>query len=162
MPNAYISGTGFYVPPRVVTNDQLVEEYGIDTSNEWIVKRTGIEQRRFAEEGIGTADLAVDASLMAIEDAGLEKGDIDMIVFATLSPEHAFPGLKPGDRWCLCIDRWREALDAGVAPPVVLEATHISVLEYVDLDVLRVHALDGDPAGPGRPAHPFDHHHRGR
>jgi uncharacterized protein (DUF2237 family) len=61
-------------------------------------------------------------------------------------PEHEFPGLKPGDRWCLCIDRWREALDAGVAPPVILEATHISVLEYVDLDVLRAHALDTDPA----------------
>lgn len=59
----------------------------------------------------------------------------------TPAPEHAFPGLRPGDRWCLCIDRWREALEAGVAPPVVLEATHISVLEYVDLDVLRAHAL---------------------
>ncbi|MBW1880709.1 MAG: ketoacyl-ACP synthase III [Deltaproteobacteria bacterium] len=92
MPNAYISGTGFYVPPRVVTNDQLVEEYGMDTSHEWIVKRTGIEERRFAEEGVGTADLATEASRMAIEDAGLETGDIDMIVFATLSPEHAFPG----------------------------------------------------------------------
>jgi len=64
----------------------------------------------------------------------------------TPSSETGFPGLKPGDRWCLCIERWREALDAGMAPPVILEATHISVLEYVELAVLRDHALDTDLA----------------
>ena len=53
VPNAFISGTGFYVPPRVVTNDDLIA-MGIDTTNEWIVQRTGIEARRFAEEGVGT------------------------------------------------------------------------------------------------------------
>lgn len=92
MPNAYISGTGMYVPPRVVTNDDLVQNYGIDTTNEWIIKRTGIEQRRFAEEGIGTSDLAVPAAEAAIAGAGIDKGDLDMILFATLSPEWAFPG----------------------------------------------------------------------
>jgi 3-oxoacyl-[acyl-carrier-protein] synthase III len=51
MPNAYISGTGFYVPPRVVTNDDLRNVYGIDTTHDWIVQRTGIEERRFADEG---------------------------------------------------------------------------------------------------------------
>jgi uncharacterized protein (DUF2237 family) len=51
-----------------------------------------------------------------------------------------FPGLQPGDRWCLCVLRWREALEAGVAPPVVLEATHISALEFVDLEQLKAHA----------------------
>ena len=51
MPNAYISGTGFYVPPTVVTNDDLVEKYGIETSDEWIQKRTGIQERRYAEAG---------------------------------------------------------------------------------------------------------------
>jgi len=92
VPNAYISGTGMYVPPRVVTNDDLVREYGIDTSHEWILKRTGIEERHFAEEGVGTSDLAVPASEMAIESAGLDKSQIEMIIFATLSPDHAFPG----------------------------------------------------------------------
>jgi uncharacterized protein (DUF2237 family) len=62
-----------------------------------------------------------------------------------ISPQPAvgFPGLRPGDRWCLCAARWREALDAGVAPPVILAATHISALEYVDLGDLEAHALDG-------------------
>lgn len=92
MPNAYISGTGFYVPPRVVTNDDLVAQYGIDTSHEWIVQRTGIEERRFADEGVATSDLAVEASRAAMERAGLSNRDIDMIVFATLSPDSAFPG----------------------------------------------------------------------
>jgi uncharacterized protein (DUF2237 family) len=59
------------------------------------------------------------------------------------SPMMQFPGLKPGDRWCLCAARWKEALQAGVAPPVVLEATHISALEFVRLDELSAHAVDG-------------------
>jgi 3-oxoacyl-[acyl-carrier-protein] synthase-3 len=92
MPNAYISGTGGYVPPKVVTNDDLRTEYGIDTTHEWIVQRTGIEQRRFAEPGTASADLAVPAAEQAIARAGLQKTDIDMIIFCTLSPTHAFPG----------------------------------------------------------------------
>jgi len=56
-------------------------------------------------------------------------------------PEFGFPGLVAGDRWCLCAQRWKEALSAGVAPPVVLEATHISALEFVDLDDLQAHAV---------------------
>jgi 3-oxoacyl-[acyl-carrier-protein] synthase-3 len=92
VPNAFISGTGFYVPPRRVTNDDLVKEYGIETSNEWIVQRTGIEERRFADEGVGSSDLGVEAAKMALEKAGLKPTDLDMILFATLSPEHCFPG----------------------------------------------------------------------
>lgn len=92
LPNAYISGTGAYVPPRIVTNEELVSQYGIDTSNEWIIKRTGIEARRFADEGVCSADLALPAAEQAIKNAGLDKSDIDMIIFATLSPRHAFPG----------------------------------------------------------------------
>lgn len=56
-------------------------------------------------------------------------------------PEFGFPGLKPGDRWCLCVARWLEALEAGVAPPVDLAATHISALEFVSLEDLKRHAL---------------------
>ena len=92
MPNAYISGTGFYVPDDVVTNEELASRYGIDTTDEWIQQRTGIEERRFAPAGVGTSDLAVPAVEMALERAGLLKTDIGMIVFATLSPDHCFPG----------------------------------------------------------------------
>lgn len=92
MKNAFISGTGFYVPPRRVTNDDLRAQYGIDTTNEWIQKRTGIEERRFAEEGVATSDLALHAAEAAIKRAGIAKTDLDMIIFATLSPEHCFPG----------------------------------------------------------------------
>jgi uncharacterized protein len=60
----------------------------------------------------------------------------------TPRPEYRFRGLVPGDRWCLCALRWREALDAGVAPPVVLESTHERALDFVPLASLRSHALD--------------------
>jgi uncharacterized protein (DUF2237 family) len=55
------------------------------------------------------------------------------------SPQPGFPGLVPGDRWCLCAARWAEALEAGVAPPVVLESTHASALEWISLEDLRQH-----------------------
>jgi 3-oxoacyl-[acyl-carrier-protein] synthase-3 len=92
VPNAFISGTGFYVPPRRVTNEDLKTIYGIDTTHEWIQKRTGIEERRFADEGVATSDLALYASEAAIARAGIAKTDLDMIIFATLSPDHCFPG----------------------------------------------------------------------
>lgn len=60
---------------------------------------------------------------------------------STPIPAYGFPGLKPGDRWCLCVLRWTEALAAGVAPPVVLEATHAKALEVVDLATLEAHAV---------------------
>lgn len=60
------------------------------------------------------------------------------------APEFGFPGLQPGDRWCLCIQRWKEAYEAGVAPRVVLESTHISTLEFVDLEVLQAHDVHED------------------
>jgi uncharacterized protein (DUF2237 family) len=62
---------------------------------------------------------------------------------STPRPELRFPGLKPGDRWCLCVHRWLEAYEAGVAPPVVLAATHRAALEVVSLDILKAHAIDG-------------------
>lgn len=65
----------------------------------------------------------------------------------TPMPHYGFPGLRPGDRWCLCAARWKEALEADVAPPVILEATHFSALAYVSLDDLRRHAVS--PGGDG-------------
>ncbi|MCC7075470.1 MAG: ketoacyl-ACP synthase III [Deltaproteobacteria bacterium] len=92
MPRAYIAGTGHYAPPNVVTNQDLVDKFKIDTTNEWIVQRTGIEQRHFAGDGVGPSDLGYEATQMALSRAGLTAADVDFIVFATLSPEHAFPG----------------------------------------------------------------------
>jgi len=92
MRNAIISGTGFYVPPRVVTNNDLREKYGIDTTHDWIVQRTGIEERHFADDGVGASDLALQASEQAIKSAGLDKRDIDLIIFCSLSPDYHFPG----------------------------------------------------------------------
>ena len=61
---------------------------------------------------------------------------------STPRPEYDFPGLKPGDRWCLCAVRWLEALQAGMAPEVVLEATHLNTLGVVTLDQLRLYAVE--------------------
>ena len=61
---------------------------------------------------------------------------------STPMPMFAFPGLKPGDRWCVCVERWKQALDAGHAAPVVLSATHISTLEFVTLEELTANAVD--------------------
>lgn len=61
---------------------------------------------------------------------------------STPRPEFRFAGLRPGDRWCLCALRWKQALEAGFAPPVVLAATHEAALQIVDLESLRVHAVD--------------------
>ena len=61
----------------------------------------------------------------------------------TPRPEHRFAGLKPGDRWCLCANRWAQALAAGMAPPVVLESTHLSALKFVTLEQLEKHRFLG-------------------
>lgn len=61
---------------------------------------------------------------------------------STPIPAYEFPGVQSGDRWCLCAERWKQALEAGMAPPVVLEATHISTLEFVDLEDLQAHAVE--------------------
>ena len=62
---------------------------------------------------------------------------------STPVPMYDFAGVQPGDCWCLCAQRWQQALEAGVAPPVVLEATHISTLEFADLEDLEAHAVEG-------------------
>ncbi|MCL4105620.1 UNVERIFIED_CONTAM: hypothetical protein GTU68_057495 [Idotea baltica] len=90
MPNAFIRGTGFYVPPKVVTNEDLTQWY--ETSDQWITERSGIKERHWAETGLGPSDLAAPALEMALEDAEMDKGEIDFVIFATLSPECWFPG----------------------------------------------------------------------
>ena len=85
-----ILGLGAYVPPRVVTNHDLAKV--METSHEWIVERTGIEERRWVDPGEGGAEMAAKASAEALEKAGVAAKDVDMIVYATLSPDHNFPG----------------------------------------------------------------------
>ena len=87
-----ILGIGHYVPSKVVTNADLAKL--MTTTDEWIVQRTGIKERRYIEHsGIGASDLALPATKMALEHAGLaSEKDIDAIIFATLSPDHNFPG----------------------------------------------------------------------
>ncbi|OIQ20554.1 MAG: 3-oxoacyl-ACP synthase [Bacteriovorax sp. MedPE-SWde] len=85
-----ITGVGSFVPERVVTNHDL--EKMMNTSDEWIQQRTGIVERRWVDANTSTSDLALKASVEAIENAGIDKNDLDMIIFATLSPDHDFPG----------------------------------------------------------------------
>jgi|TARA_B100001063_G_scaffold66818_1_gene60817 3-oxoacyl-[acyl-carrier-protein] synthase-3 len=92
MYNSKIIGMGIYVPENVVTNEDLTSM--MDTSHEWIIERTGIEERRHIKKGDGntTATMGVKAAKIAIERADIDKNDIDLILFATLSPDYYFPG----------------------------------------------------------------------
>ena len=90
MPNPYISGTGFYLPPKVINNHDLSKF--MDTSDEWKKERTGINERRYVEPGIGPSDIAIPAVEQALSSAGLEIRDIDFIIFATSTPDYYAPG----------------------------------------------------------------------
>ena len=90
----------------------------------------------------GPEDIGTHAVCARLTDAFLQfskKRGNDLI---TPRPAFDFPGLKDGDRWCLCASRWKEAYEADVAPPVVLEATHERALDFVSLDALKAHALE--------------------
>lgn len=87
---ARISGTGMFVPERVVTNHDLAQI--MDTSDEWIVQRSGISERRYVDEGTGPSDLALKACERALAAADCQPEEVDLILVATLSPDHYFPG----------------------------------------------------------------------
>jgi 3-oxoacyl-[acyl-carrier-protein] synthase III len=86
-----IAGTGIAVPDRVVTNDDLARI--MDTSDEWIASRTGVRERRFVEPGVGASGLAAQAVAAALADAGLEPGEVDVLVTATMTPDFQAPGI---------------------------------------------------------------------
>lgn len=90
MRGARILGTGRALPPRVVTNADLMKS--MDTTEEWIVQRTGVRERRFVDPGTGTSDLGTEAARVAIARSGIAMEKIDFIVFATVSPDWFFPG----------------------------------------------------------------------
>lgn len=89
----------------------------------------------------GGQDVGVHAVCAVMTEAFLEFSASVGNDLSTPRPEWGFPGLEPGDRWCLCAGRWQEALEAGMAPPVVLEATHALALEFSSLDDLRAYAV---------------------
>lgn len=171
MPNARILGTGGHVPEHVVTNDDLVEVYGMDTSDEWITRRTGVKTRRFAAEGVSTSDLGLKAAERALEDAGIAATDLDMIVFCTLSPDKAFPGsgvylqdklgLPAAGRYVPCLDVRNQcsgflyglshavgAIRGGMARTVLVVGAevHSAALDLTTRG-RRVASLFGDGAG---------------
>ncbi|MCC6348256.1 MAG: ketoacyl-ACP synthase III [Candidatus Eisenbacteria bacterium] len=90
MTRSRITGIGFHVPPRVVSNHDL--EKLMDTSDAWIVERTGIRTRHFADEGTGSSDLGVEAARRALADAGRAAEDVDFVIFATTTSDWMFPG----------------------------------------------------------------------
>ncbi len=94
MPYAKIIGSGGYLPPRIVSNDDLAADLAtrqIETSDTWIVERTGIRQRHIADPGMSTSQLATRAARAALEDAGLEAAQVDLIIVATSTPDFVFP-----------------------------------------------------------------------
>lgn len=89
-----ITGTGSYLPPRRVSNQQLVEQLaakGVETSDAWIVERTGIQARHFAEDGVFSSDMAAHAARQALDAAGVTADAIDLIIVATTTPDMVFP-----------------------------------------------------------------------
>jgi uncharacterized protein (DUF2237 family) len=89
----------------------------------------------------GKGDHGVHVVCVRVSQAFLEYSKSRGNDLSTPHPEYQFPGLKPGDRWCLCAARWQEAFKAGSAPDVVLEATHESALEFIDLADMKRHAV---------------------
>ena len=116
MKRTVIRGTGRYLPPRVVTNEDMTQ--WMDTSDEWIQQRTGIQQRHWVPEegGVGSSDLGLAASQIAMQRAGWKPEDIDLIIFATLSPDIFFPG--PG-----CLIQHKLGLDTTPALDIRQQCT---------------------------------------
>jgi len=101
--------------------------------------RTGYFRNGCCETGAGDFGVhvvCIEATAEFLAFSKMRGNDL-----STPIPEYQFPGIKPGDRWCLCAERWQEAFEAGQAPDVVLEATHMAALEFVALEDLREYAI---------------------
>jgi 3-oxoacyl-[acyl-carrier-protein] synthase-3 len=158
-----IVGTGVSVPTRVVTNDELARR--VDTTNEWIVQRTGIRERRYIAPGESTLALATKASQHALANAGLVAQDLDLIIVATATPEHLLPATgcllqaTLGCRWIPAFDI--EAACSGFVWALVVGAQHLlsglastvlvlgaeSLSTITDMDDRQTCILFGDGAG---------------
>lgn len=104
--------------------------------------RTGFYRDGYCRTGPGDFGVHVVCAVVTEDFLAFSRAHGNDLT--TPAPEMDFPGLEPGDRWCLCVTRWKEAFDAGCAPRVVLASTHTSALEFVNLEDLRAHAVDGD------------------
>ncbi len=105
-----------------------------------LAPRTGFTRSGLCETGpqdLGSHTVCAEVTREFLEFSRSQGNDL-----LTPQPQVDFPGLRPGDRWCLCAARWREALQAGCAPRIVLAATHQRALEVVSLDDLKAHAMD--------------------
>ena len=134
---ARIVGVGSYLPVQPVSNDDLVRR-GVDTSDEWIVTRTGIRARHIADEDVKSSDLALEASRRALQDAGVEATDLDLIIVATSTPDYIFPSTacllqsKLGNAGAMAFDA--QAVCSGfvyaltVADKFIRSGTHKKVL----------------------------------
>jgi len=100
---------------------------------------TGFFRTGCCDTGPGDVGLHLVCAVMTDEFLAFSKMRGNDL--STPKPEWGFPGLKSGDRWCLCVTRWKEAFEADMAPKVILESTHISSLEFVSLEELKTHAL---------------------
>jgi uncharacterized protein len=101
---------------------------------------TGYYRDGFCSTGAGDVGIHVVCAQVTQEFLDFSRSQGNDLI--TPMPMYSFPGLQAGDRWCLCASRWKEALDAGVAPPVVLEATHAAALEYASMSELKQHAVN--------------------
>lgn len=119
---SYISGTGSYLPSKVLTNHDLAEQ--IETSDEWIFSRTGISQRHVAADDESTSDLAEKAARAALENANIGAADIDLIVVATTTPTHVFPSVASG---------LQRRLEAAVCPAFDVQAVCAGFAYAIDV-----------------------------
>ena len=141
--NTFISGTGSYAPPRVLTNFDL--EKMVDTSDEWIITRTGIKERRSAEDGTAASDLALEASKIALEEAQLTPDQIDLILLGTVTPDYILPSTA-----CILQDKLKAknaavldivAACSGFIYGLSIASAFISISQYKNILVIGVETL---------------------
>jgi len=151
---ARITGVGSCLPPRVVTNDDLAAL--MDTSDEWIIQRTGIRERRWADPEVTTSDLALAAAAEALEAAGIAASDLDMIILATLSPDHEFPGTacflqaKLGVAGCAALDVRQQCTGFIYAVSVADQFLRTGFARKALVVGAEVHSKGLDISTPGR------------
>ena len=100
---------------------------------------TGFYRDGYCRTGLSDLGLHIVCAVMTEEFLKFSKQAGNDL--STPVPEYEFPGLQPGDQWCLCVTRWKEAFDAGCAPKVKLEATHMSAIEFASFEELKAHAI---------------------
>jgi 3-oxoacyl-[acyl-carrier-protein] synthase-3 len=141
--STFISGTGSYAPPRVLTNLDL--EKMVDTSDEWITARTGIKERRIVEDGTAASDLALEASKRALEEAKLTPDQIDLILLGTVTPDYILPSTA-----CILQDKLKAknaaildivAACSGFIYGLSIASAFISIGQYKNILVIGVETL---------------------